>query len=325
MHVKWIRDKQHWEVKPINDEDQHNHSLDKAAIFYTQHRKITATVKQQITSMSNNAIKPQKIFQEVMNCDDEPIIKKKDLYNFCAMIYEEDKYGRFSRIFEYFMDTDYATRYKPNATKMKLNALFMMHEASIPKAHRFNEIIALDATYKSNKNDMPLLDVVGVSHLGSSKLQSVLIAPTFVINEKEESYSWVLKTVRNIIWPDGDVGIFISNNDLAVINAIKNHFPNSKHILCGWHMEQHLCNNIGACFPPKSEEMQEVKKLIKDMIYINKENEDTFNTAVDYYKSLIQKGALSYARENHRPKKSKENNKKTKQKTRAYYTRTLSV
>ena len=88
MYVKWICDKQHWEVKTVSDEDQHNHPLDKAAIFYTQHHKITATVKQQITSMSNDTIKPQKIFQEVTNHDDGPIIKKKDLYNFRAMIYE---------------------------------------------------------------------------------------------------------------------------------------------------------------------------------------------------------------------------------------------
>ena len=78
-------------------------------------------------------------------------------------------------------------------------------------------------------------------------------------------------------------------------------------------------------FSPKSEEMQEVKKSIKDMIYIDKKDEGTFNSAVDHYKSLTQKGTLSYARENHRPKKSKENKKKTKQKTRAYYKRTLSV
>ena len=58
MYVKWIRDNQHCEVKTVSDEDQHNHPLDNAAIFYTQHQKITATVKQQITSMSNNAIKP---------------------------------------------------------------------------------------------------------------------------------------------------------------------------------------------------------------------------------------------------------------------------
>ena len=199
MYVKWNRDKQHWEVKTVSNEDEHNHPLDKAPIFYHQHRKITTPVKQQITSMSSNAIKPQKIFQELINHDDEPIMKKKDLYNFRAMIYEEDKHGRFSRIFEYLIDNNYVTRYKPNATKTKLDALFMTHGASIPKARRFNEIIVLDATYKTNKNDMPLLNVVGISHLGSSKLQNVLIASAFIINEKEESYNWVPKTMRNII------------------------------------------------------------------------------------------------------------------------------
>ena len=130
-----------------------------------------------------------------MNHDDEPIMKKKDLYNFRAMIYEEDKHGRFSRVFEYLIDNDYVTRYKPDVTKTKLDALFMTHGATIPRARRFNEIIVLDATYKSNKNDMPLLNVVGVSHLGSSKLQNVLIASAFLVNEKEESYNWVLKTM----------------------------------------------------------------------------------------------------------------------------------
>ena len=74
-------------------------------------------------------------------------------------------------------------------------------------------------------------------------------------------------------------------------------------------MEQHLRTNIGGCFPPKSEEIQEVKKAIKDMIYVNKKDEDAFNNAVDNYKRLIRKGALSYAWENYQPKKRKENKK----------------
>ena len=49
MDVKWICDQQHWEVKTVSDEEQHNHLLDKTPIFYPQHCKITAPVKQQIT------------------------------------------------------------------------------------------------------------------------------------------------------------------------------------------------------------------------------------------------------------------------------------
>ena len=86
------------------------------------------------------------------------------------MIYEEDKHRRFSRVFEYLIDNDYVTRYKPDVTKTKLDALFMTRRASILKAQRFNEIIVLDAIYKLNKNDMPLLNIVGISHLSLLKL-----------------------------------------------------------------------------------------------------------------------------------------------------------
>ena len=91
----------------------------------------------------------------------------------------------------------------------------------------------------------------------------------------------------SIIWPDRNVGVFITDNDLAVINAIKSHFPNSKHVLCRWHIKQNLYSNISGCFPLKGEEIQKVKESIKDMIYINKKDKDTFNTAIDHYKSLI--------------------------------------
>lgn len=66
---------------------------------------------------------------------------------------------------------------------------------------------------KTNNHKIPLIIVVAVSNLDTKSLHNLLVAFVIAINEKRESYEWALQVMRETIWPEGDTGKFVTDND----------------------------------------------------------------------------------------------------------------
>lgn len=287
-----------WNVTRVSDMDEHKHNDNddrKPLGYYHVHRQPTLHIEQQIKNMTEHAIKPSKVRQKIRDDDDDMIMTMRDIYNFRAKIFKEDKNGEFTKLLKLLMTEGFATMYK--VSDERLDAIFFSHEYGQEQARKFPEIAILDATYKTTTTKMPLINIVGVSNLGGRRLRVILFASAFVSNEKYESYEWVMKMARKVLWPDGDIGMFITDNESALVKAISHIFPDSKHMLCAWHIEQHLRTNLGNCFPPKSDEIKEVHKVIKSMLYGSK-TQDDFNKSVTAYRELIGKAALAFAKDN---------------------------
>lgn len=286
-----------WKVTRVGDMDEHKHNDNddiKPLGYYHVHRQPTLHIEQQIKNMTEHAIRPSKIRQKIRVDDDDMIMTMRDIYNFRAKIFKEDKNGEFTKLMKLLMTEGFATMYK--VSDERLDAIFFSHEYGQEQARKFPEIAILDATYKTTTTKMPLINIVGVSNLGGRRLR-VIFASAFVSNEKYESYEWVMKMARKVLWPDGDIGMFITDNEAALVKAISNVFPDSKHMLCAWHIEQHLRTNLGNCFPPKCDEIKEVNKVLKSMLY-GSETQDDFNKSVAAYRYLIGKAAVAFAKDN---------------------------
>lgn len=173
-----------WIVRSVSEEDAHNHPLGKDASYYHQHRKPTETMAALILSMTDNANKPAKISKEIRENDDGIVMTMTNIYNFRQKIFGADKNGSFSRLFEFLMNRGYIIRYRINLEKRTLDSVFVTHQSGLEEAHRFPEVVALDATYQSNRNRMPLINVVVVSNVGTEVPHSVLVASAFMVNEK---------------------------------------------------------------------------------------------------------------------------------------------
>lgn len=295
MYLKWDKTSCDWVVKTVSDENDHNHVL-KDPSYYHQHRKPTQNVQQQILSMTASSIKPSKIYEEILASDDGTMMTMQDLYNFRHKILEQDRHGGLSRLFEFLINNNFITRYKLGRDHKMVEAVFFTHHYGCNMAQDFPEIIIIDATYKTNSSKLPLVNVLCVSNLGRANLKNALVASAFLTNEKKASYTWLAQTLRRVIWPTGRVGIFITDNDAALVNSIEEIFPESKHILCGWHIYQHLRTNLCNCFLD-SDQLEDIGKVLKSMIY-KARDEKSFNDAVDRYRSWIGKAAISYAKQN---------------------------
>ncbi|ORE05383.1 hypothetical protein BCV72DRAFT_336634 [Rhizopus microsporus var. microsporus] len=67
------------------------------------------------------------------------------------------------------------------------------------RATRFHEAYIIDVAYGTNSLKMPLICVYGVSSLGRQTLKTFPITFAWVANEREEAYSWSLKTLDNVL------------------------------------------------------------------------------------------------------------------------------
>ena len=80
---------------------------------------------------------------------------------------------------------------------------------------------------------MPFVPFIGVNH----HHQSIMFGCALLVNETEESYTWLLKT-----WLKEMLGrapsIIITDDDKAIGKAIAEILPNTIHRLCMWHILQ---------------------------------------------------------------------------------------
>ncbi|GFS32186.1 hypothetical protein Acr_00g0021210 [Actinidia rufa] len=62
----------------------------------------------------------------------------------------------------------------------------------------------------------------------------------YLSNERAEQLTWALRTLKKWMVEKGASlpSVFVSDRDLALINAIETCFPMARHILCIWHINQ---------------------------------------------------------------------------------------
>ena len=93
----------------------------------------------------------------------------------------------------------------------------------------------MDCTYKTNKYNMPLLDIVGVSCFNTSFYSGFV----FLEKEDEASYIWALSAFKKTL-ESREPSVIMIDRELALMNAIKKVFPNTTNLLCIWHIEKHV-------------------------------------------------------------------------------------
>ncbi|XP_057432683.1 protein FAR1-RELATED SEQUENCE 5-like [Lotus japonicus] len=114
-----------------------------------------------------------------------------------------------------------------------LKDLFWSDGVSRVDYHAFGDVIAFDSTYKRNKYNKPLVIFCGYNHHG----QTTVFACALVTDESIETYKWVLETFAECMFQKHPKGV-VTDGDLAMKEAISCVFPNARHRLCGWHIQQ---------------------------------------------------------------------------------------
>ena len=92
----------------------------------------------------------------------------------------------------------------------------------------------LDATYKTNKFNMPLLNICAVTR-NNLVIQVRLV---FLSGEKKADYKWAIEQFKEVmaeIEIDEPYAI-VTDRELALMGVLDKLFQYSHHLLCCWHV-----------------------------------------------------------------------------------------
>ncbi|OBZ80323.1 hypothetical protein A0J61_11628, partial [Choanephora cucurbitarum] len=100
-----------------------------------------------------------------------------------------------------------------------------------------DQVFVIDATYKTNDRNMPLICVYGVHNLGADVLRTFPVAFAFVCDEQQVTYIWFMETLKNALGNTHlEQPVFVTDKCLALMEALETVFPESDKLLCIWHM-----------------------------------------------------------------------------------------
>ena len=104
---------------------------------------------------------------------------------------------------------------------------------------------------------MPFIPITGVNH----HYQNILFGFALIRDEKETSYKWVLNTWLQAVDNIAPVTI-ITDQDIALGNAIAEIMPHTKHTYCTWHISQKFPEKLSFLYSNYPDFKQDFNKCV---------------------------------------------------------------
>ena len=100
------------------------------------------------------------------------------------------------------------------------------------------DVLIMDCTYKTNRYKLPLISTMGTTALNTS----FYVEFAFLRQERKENYVWFLQQLKtlyrmlNISYPK----VVVTDRDIGLMAAIYSVFPDTRHLLCLWHIHRNV-------------------------------------------------------------------------------------
>ncbi|KAI8529336.1 hypothetical protein RHMOL_Rhmol12G0217200 [Rhododendron molle] len=160
--------------------------------------------------------------------------------------------------------------------KGRLVNVFWADARSRATCKEFGDVVTFDTTYLVNQYDMPFAPFLGVNHHG----QSILLGCGLVSHEDIKSFSWLFKTWMTCMWGCAPKAI-ITDQCMAMKNAIEEVFPNTRHRWCIWHILKKVPEKLG-----KYDAYKSISSSLHNVVYDSltiKEFEDAWEVFIKKY------------------------------------------
>lgn len=225
-----------WKVYCI--QEQHNHEL--LQHHYTS-KKLPIEQKIVVSEMSKNGATTASILSTIQTQFSNNVTTKKDVLNVIAKDRQLflNKRTPIVALYESLPKENFVSEVKVDANGVVIG-LFFAHKQSLELAVRFRNVFIMDATYKTNRYNMPLLNIVGIT----STYSTFNVAFFFLKEETTTEYSWALQVLKKFVTPK----LVATDRELALIHSLKSVYTNLQHVLCQWHINKNVLANTKKLF-----------------------------------------------------------------------------
>ncbi|CAG8803969.1 8517_t:CDS:2, partial [Cetraspora pellucida] len=289
--LKAVLQNSKWHVTEIIN--KHNHPMTKDERIFHEHRQLMQETRSVAVRMLKAGASPSMIYEAIRDEDGNPTTTRKDISNLGLQINSLEETASMKALIIGMKKRGYIVRcenYKGNVDS-HLKHLFFCYSNSVTSARRFPEVVLIDATYKTNVYKLPFVNFVGIGNLGINKLQTFGIAGTWISDESENSYIWVIRQLISLVFFELSPLVFVTDNDATLTSAVRKIFSKADCLLCTWHILNNFKKNLRKHFDDDS--FDEIIKTVDHLI--NVRDYDAFNSTITAYKKLA---SLSLNEEN---------------------------
>ncbi|KAH1256460.1 PKS-NRPS hybrid synthetase [Glycine max] len=225
-----------WMVKLICG--VHNHKLAKSLVGHPYAGRLTKAEKTLIADMTKSMVKPRNILLTLKEHNANSCTTIKQIYNarsafrssirgsdlemqHLMKLLERDQYIYWHRI----KDEDV------------VRDIFWCHPDSVKLVNTCNLVFLIDNTNKTNWYRLPLLDFVGMTPTG----MTFSVGFAYMEGERVNNLVWALQRFRGLFLKrDALPGVIVTDRDQALMNAVKDVFPECTNLLCIFHINKNV-------------------------------------------------------------------------------------
>ncbi|XP_038719826.1 PKS-NRPS hybrid synthetase CHGG_01239-like [Tripterygium wilfordii] len=242
-----LREANYWMVKVLCG--MHNH----APVSYMEGHPYVGRLSESeveiMVDMSSNYVKPRDILASLKKRDLNNASTIKTIYNARQKFRTSEKAGKshIQSLMSFLQEHRYIFYHRTNDVTNELQDLFFAHPGSLELLRAFPHVLLMDATHKTNRFRMPLLEIVGVTPTN----MTYCIGFVLLNSEKEDNYTWALRCLQSIIEESIAPKVIVTDRELALMKSCRLVFPNAKKLLCRWHIYRSVLANCKRSFQNK--------------------------------------------------------------------------
>ncbi|XP_076955051.1 PKS-NRPS hybrid synthetase cheA-like [Bidens hawaiensis] len=224
--------------------DGHNHQRSQYMEGHAYARRLTDDERSWVAYLTKMNVAPHDILSLLKERNLSNVSTIKTIYNERNKIrlIEQEGKSPMQVLLSFLHDNNYVYEFTTTGLN-ELENIFFVQPTSFNIWRAFPHILIIDATYKTNKYNMPFVQIVGVT----STNNTFSIAFAFMHNEKTVNYTWVLNCLKLTLDKCMLPRVIVTDRELALVNACKEVFPDAAQLLCRWHIEQNIfrrCRNF---------------------------------------------------------------------------------
>jgi len=208
---------------------------------------MSAAEKEYVEKALDRRSDPRVILCQLKTEFPKNLSRLRDITNFRKSV-QKNKAGEMGEspmqvMFQLLQAGKFLYHHMTDSESGRLRNLFFIHPVSFEIWRAFPWVIEIDATYKTNLYNMPLVEIVGVTSTG----RTFSIAYAFIENEQEAHFRWVLQCLRSTLGEGFAVRVVLTDRDLALMRACQAVIPEAKLLLCRIHIWRNIDKH---CMPP---------------------------------------------------------------------------
>ena len=188
--------------------------------------------------------KPREILLALQQADSHTHVTVHDIRNQKAKLRKQELAGRTATeaILDQLMtSTEWATSYTKDPHTNRVNTLLFCHHKGIELTQNRPEVLLIDATYKTNQYNMPLLHFAGVYPSNARKGRTFSIGFCFLPDENEMTYQWAVSEYQKAVYGDQYISsVIITDNDAGLRNTLSRTWLSVPSLLCRWHISKNI-------------------------------------------------------------------------------------